>query len=75
MVGVSLSDLDAIINEVREKRSTAKNRLVEREVVDKVKEYERTIRDELAHEQRHEVKEYDKILEVLEQVRSKVKEM
>lgn len=75
MVGISLSELDKIISEYREKRSMAKNRSIEREVTDKMKEYERSIREELTHEQRHEVKEYDKILEALELVRSKIKEI
>ena len=75
MVGVTLSELDTIINEYREKKSVAKNRSIERDVADKMKEYEHNIREELLHEQRHEVKEYEKILEALESVRSKVKEM
>lgn len=74
MVGITLLELDAIIAEYREKKTMAKNRSIERDVAEKMKEYERTIREELLHEQRHEVKEYEKVLEVLEFVRSKVKE-
>lgn len=43
MVGITLSELDAIIAEYREKKTMAKNRSIERDVAEKMKEYERTM--------------------------------